>query len=219
MGFTSAGTHTSIAATTGSQCCLIIADKDGCISSQSTLCPILIQCVPNSPHAVDPFPHKLFFVSPPGLPRARLYTSLSAFLLFSSFPSLVLLLCYLSCSVPTQAQLYYYTNAQKYKMCKCVVTVLQCGSRWLTIVLLQGQMITSSQRTSETAAVAPKPKQSCLMPTPSSQSLCLSVCPGFPSAYGCSFSFCGRGGGKGDGVFCPLTHCVWHRQHQKETIK
>lgn len=53
-------THTSIATTTGSQFCLIIADKDECISSQSTLCPILIQCVPNTPHALYPFPHKRF---------------------------------------------------------------------------------------------------------------------------------------------------------------
>lgn len=59
MGFTS-GAHTSIATTTGSQCCLIMADKDGCISSQSTLCPILIQSVPNTPHTVDPFPYKPF---------------------------------------------------------------------------------------------------------------------------------------------------------------
>ncbi len=59
MGFTS-GTHTSIATTTGSQCCLIMADKDGCISSQSTLCPILIQSVPNTPHTVAAFPHKPF---------------------------------------------------------------------------------------------------------------------------------------------------------------
>lgn len=45
-------THTSIATTTGSQYCLIMADKDECISSQSTSCPILIQRVLNTPHAL-----------------------------------------------------------------------------------------------------------------------------------------------------------------------
>lgn len=39
MGFTSAGT-TSIATATGSQRTQIVAGKDGCISSQSTLCPV-----------------------------------------------------------------------------------------------------------------------------------------------------------------------------------
>lgn len=51
-------THTSIATATRSQCCLIMADKDECISSQSTLCPILIQWVPNTPHALYLFPQK-----------------------------------------------------------------------------------------------------------------------------------------------------------------
>lgn len=104
MGFTSAGTHTSIVTTTGSQCCLIMADKDGCISSQSTLCPILIQCVPNTPHAVDPFPHKRFSSE-----YSRFFAAnISAFLRLHCCPSP-------SCSVLTQ--LCYYTNAQKYSAC------------------------------------------------------------------------------------------------------
>lgn len=47
-------THTSIATTTGSQCCLIMADKDECISSQ-----LLVQsfrCVPTTVFPVPPNP-------------------------------------------------------------------------------------------------------------------------------------------------------------------
>lgn len=192
MGFTSAGTHTSIATTTGSQSCLIMADKDGCISSQSTLCPILIQPLPNTVHTIDPFPRKLFL------------WDLQVFFSVSPLFSLSHLFCLCSCFFfllpkwiemqDMHAQVYGYS--------------VGVGG-WP----LQGQIITSSQRTYETAAMALKPKQSRLMPAPCSWSLRISVRPVFPSAYGCSFSLRGREGGKGGWVF---THCHRAQSTQKK---
>lgn len=116
MGFTSAGTHTSIATTTGSQSCLIMADKDGCISSQSTLRPILIQSLPNTLHTIDPFPHKL------SLWDLQVFLSVSTFLLISSFLSLWLLLFFFFTTQMNRNAGHARTGVR-----------LQCGSRCLTI--------------------------------------------------------------------------------------
>lgn len=190
MGFTSAGTHTSIATTTGSQSCLIMADKDGCISSQSTLRPILIQSLPNTLHTIDPFPHKL------SLWDLQVFLSVSTFLLISSFLSLWLLL-------------FFFFLLHRWIEMQDMHAQVYGYSVGVGVWPLQGQIITSSQRTYETAAMALKPKQSRLMPAPCSWSLRLSVRPAFPSAYGCSFSLRGR-------VF---THCVMEHRVQQQQKK
>ena len=195
MGFTSAGTHTSIATTTGSQSCLIMADKDGFISSQSTSCPILIQSLPNTLHTIDPFPRKLFLWD---LQVFSQCLHFSPYLIFSVFVAASFFFFLLHKWIEIQDM-----HAQVYGFSVGV-------GGWP----LQGQIITSSQRTYETAAMALKPKQSRLMPAPCSWSLRLSVRPVFPSAYGCSFSLRGREGGKGSWVF---THC--HRAQSTKKKK
>lgn len=108
-------------------------------------------------------------------------------LLFSVFAA-ASLLSLLSCYNTYTSRVVRYADAQKKKGCSPrrlymthVSLLSSYGRWWLTIVVLQCQIITFSQWTSETAAIAPKPKQFTLMPA-------LSVCPVFLSGYGCSYS-------------------------------
>lgn len=59
-----------------SRCCLITADRDKCISSQSTLCPVFTQRVPNTPHDPYPFTQQCFAMSHPGFSNSNLFALL-----------------------------------------------------------------------------------------------------------------------------------------------
>lgn len=100
--------HTSIATATGSQRTQIVAGKDGCISSQSTLCPVHFLSDTTCCKSI-PMPAIFFYSS-----RFVLCLAVHQCLCFP--PSFV--------------------------FCDDVAS---CGRRWLTIVVLQGQIITSSQ--------------------------------------------------------------------------
>lgn len=100
--------HTSIATATGSQRTQIVAGKDGCISSQSTLCPVHFLSDTTCCKSI-PMPAIFFYSS-----RFVLCLAVHQCLCFP--PSFVF------CG-----------------------DVASCGRRWLTIVVLQGQIITSSQ--------------------------------------------------------------------------
>lgn len=157
-------------------------------------------------------------MSRPSLSHAQLHTNLSRF-----FLSLLLLLFSLSCPVLPHTQVRYNSVEMHWNM-GCFLKHLYrqhvslqscCGRWWLTIVVLQCQIITFSQWTSETAAIAPKPKQFTLMPA-------LSVCLFFfMSGYDCSFSHSETG--EVDRVFDAFKDDVsegkeWNRKKTMTTI-